>query len=72
VAKAFADVDLPVYLAPGNHDWYGPESLYRLANWSPNVHLFTQDHLVPVNLADGLILWGAAHRAPANTDGFFE
>jgi DNA repair exonuclease SbcCD nuclease subunit len=23
-------------------------------------------------LADGLTLWGAAHRAPANTDGFFD
>jgi DNA repair protein SbcD/Mre11 len=72
VAEAFGQVDIPVYLAPGNHDWYGPESLYRLANWTPNVHVFTEDHFVPVTLAEGLTLWGAAHRAPANTDGFFE
>jgi exonuclease SbcD len=62
----------PVFLAPGNHDWYGPESLYRLNDWSPNVHVFEHDRLEPVPLLDGLTLWGAAHCAPANTDGFLE
>ena len=68
--STFAELDLPVYLAPGNHDWYGPASLYRQVEWSPNVHVFTEDHLVPIEVADGVTLWGAAHRAPANTDGF--
>lgn len=68
---AFARTDAPVYLAPGNHDWYSARSPYALVEWSPNVHLFTEDRLTPVTLADGLTLWGAAHRAPANTDGFF-
>jgi DNA repair exonuclease SbcCD nuclease subunit len=63
---------LPVYVAPGNHDWYGVESLYRRVDWSPNVHIFASDQLEPVTLADGLTLWGAAHCAPANTDGFLE
>lgn len=70
--ELFARLEIPVYLAPGNHDWYGPASLYRFAEWSPNVHVFTDDHLVPVPLVDGLTLWGAAHRAPANTDGFLD
>jgi DNA repair protein SbcD/Mre11 len=61
-----------VFIAPGNHDWYGPESLYRQVSWSPNVHVFSSDRLEPVELENGLILWGAAHRAPANTDGFLE
>ena len=68
---SFADAGLPVYLAPGNHDWLSASSPYALAEWSPNVHLFTSDALAPVTLADGLTLWGAAHRAPANTDPFF-
>ena len=63
---------LPVYLAPGNHDWYGPASLYHQVEWSPNVHVFRSDSLEPVTLADGLTLWGAAHRAPANTAGFLD
>ncbi len=63
---------LPVLLAPGNHDWYGEESLYRQADWTDNVHIFTDAHLTPVELAPGCTLWGAAHRAPANTDGFLD
>lgn len=62
---------IPIYIAPGNHDWYCRESLYQQVRWSPNVHVFSTDHLVPVEL-NGLTLWGAAHCAPANTDGFLE
>ena len=67
----FAELDpTPVYIAPGNHDWYGPESLYQFVEWSPNVHLFRSASLEPVPLADGVTLWGAAHLVPANTQGF--
>ena len=69
--ESFARTDRPIYLAPGNHDWYSARSPYALVEWSPNVHLFTEDRLTPVELADGLTLWGAAHRAPANTGPFF-
>jgi DNA repair protein SbcD/Mre11 len=61
-----------VFLAPGNHDWYGPDSLYRRVNWSSNVHVFDQAHLAPVDLGEGYTLWGAAHCAPANTDNFLK
>lgn len=61
-----------VYLAPGNHDWLGPDSLYATESWPGNVHIFDEDRLQPVTLDDGLTLWGAAHRAPANTDGFLD
>lgn len=69
--ESFARTDRPIYLAPGNHDWYSARSPYALADWSPNVHLFTESSLRPVTLAEGLTLWGAAHRAPANTGSFF-
>jgi exonuclease SbcD len=62
----------PVFLAPGNHDWYGEQSLYRQGSWSANVHVFSEPRLQPIELAEGLTLWGAAHCAPANTDGFFD
>lgn len=68
---SFGGTDIPIYLAPGNHDWLSEASPYAVTDWSRNVHLFTEDRLTPVGLADGLTLWGAAHRAPANTDGFF-
>jgi DNA repair protein SbcD/Mre11 len=71
VRKLFADLDpLPVYLAPGNHDWLGRTSLYERAAWTPNVHVFKSSSLAPTTLSDGLTLWGAAHHAPAGTEGF--
>jgi exonuclease SbcD len=63
---------LPVFLAPGNHDWFGPRSLYSQVQWSPNVHMFVEARLSPVSLVDGFTLWGAAHQAPANTRGFLD
>ena len=69
--ESFARTDRPIYLAPGNHDWYSARSPYALVEWSANVHLFTQARLTPIELADGLTLWGAAHCAPANTGPFF-
>jgi hypothetical protein len=63
---------IPVLLAPGNHDWYGPHSLYAQVSWSPNVHVFTEDHLTGYPLSDAVTVWGAAHRAPANTRGFLD
>lgn len=69
----FAQLDpLPVYIAPGNHDWCGPHSLYQRTEWSPNVHVFATEQLEPRTLADGLTLWGAAHCRPAKSDGFLE
>jgi len=63
---------IPVFISPGNHDWYGPQSLYHGVEWSPNVQIFDESHLRPVGLDDGLTLWGAAHLAPANTPGFLD
>jgi len=63
---------MPVLLAPGNHDWLSATSLYAQARWSSNVHIFTEDHMAPFPLADGLTVWGAAHRAPAFTRSFLE
>ncbi len=63
---------LPVLLAPGNHDWFGPASIYATTEWSPNVHVFTADRLQPFDQLDGVRVWGAAHRAPAGTPGFLE
>ncbi len=71
--EVFAGVHpIPVLLAPGNHDWLGPASLYRQVNWTENVHLFSQPRLEPMTLADGFTVWGAAHCAPANTPGFLD
>jgi DNA repair exonuclease SbcCD nuclease subunit len=61
---------IPVYIAPGNHDWYGPKSLYAQVNWTENVHVFREASLCKVELEDGLWLWGAAHLGPADSSNF--
>lgn len=69
----FAEIaPIPVLLAPGNHDWLGPASLYQRVAWSDNVQLFSQPRMEPTTLADGFTVWGAAHCAPANTPGFLD
>jgi len=71
--STFASIQpIRVFIAPGNHDWYGSRSVYQQTAWSSNVHLFQTGQLEPVELADGLQLWGAAHCAPAGTPGFLE
>ena len=71
--QTFASLDpIRVYIAPGNHDYYGPQSLYATQEWSCNVHIFKEPRFVSVPLADGVTLWGAAHCVPANTDNFLE
>jgi exonuclease SbcD len=63
---------LRVFIAPGNHDWYGPTALYRDVPWSPNVRVFDEGRLTAAPLDGQVTLWGAAHRAPANTDDFLQ
>ncbi len=29
------------FISPGNHDFYGPKSMYRLCDWPGNVKIFT-------------------------------
>jgi predicted phosphodiesterase len=68
------DCSLPVFLAPGNDDWYGPQSVYQQVDWTPNVHVFSSESLTPVELTDGVTLWGSAHVGPGPArdvlDGF--
>ena len=66
--EVFAEVaPIPIFIAPGNHDWLGPTSLYLRSDWPGNVHVFRKDELERRELADGLYLWGAAHHGPAVT-----
>lgn len=64
------DCPVPVFLAPGNDDWYGPQSVYQQVDWTPNVHVFSSESLTPVELADGITLWGAAHVGPGPARDF--
>lgn len=64
-------IDVPIYIAPGNHDWIGPRSLYRQAEWTPNVHVF-DGALRAEELQEGITLWGGGHQRPAGTRNFLD
>ncbi len=61
--KTLAAVPCPVFIAPGNHDYYSPRSVWAGLDWPDNVHIFTSDALERVDLP-GCTLWGRAFTAP--------
>jgi exonuclease SbcD len=66
---------IPVFLAPGSSDYLSPDGPYRAApyqaaEWSGNVHVFTEPHLAGLTVATGITLWGAAHVQPVHPVGF--
>ena len=46
--KACAEMAVPVFIAPGNHDYLSPESPYIKEIWPENVHIFTQPAITSV------------------------
>jgi exonuclease SbcD len=66
LAETFASWQpMQVLIAPGNHDPLLPGSLYRRVEWPENVTVFGSTELEPVELTDGVTIWGLAHREPA-------
>jgi exonuclease SbcD len=59
--------DVPVLIAPGNHDYYSRGCLYDQVTWSPNVSVFCESALAPAVIADGTV-WGGAFRGPERLD----
>ena len=70
--RTFERSGLQVFAAPGNHDYADTDSPYRRIDWPDNVHIFGETHFTSRVLADDVTIWGAAHRKPADTPGFFD
>ncbi len=53
---------VPVFIAPGNHDWYGAHSPYARLSLPDNVHVFTNNAIESVALPQlGVRVYGAAY-----------
>lgn len=59
--EQFARFGRPVYVAPGNHDPYGPASLLARGDVPENVKIFNEAAWRPYPLADGVTLYGFGH-----------
>jgi DNA repair exonuclease SbcCD nuclease subunit len=55
----------PVLIAPGNHDRYVPDSMYRRMDWPDNVHIFGSMEWGSAPIAGGVTVWGVGHNSPA-------
>ena len=71
LSEALGAMQARVFIAPGNHDWYGPGSPYLTVQWPDNVHIFTQPHLEAMAWPEKrLVLHGAAFTASEQSAGF--
>ncbi len=62
VFRALESVGIPVFIAPGNHDFCAPASPYLAETWPENVHIFTHPTMESVTLADlNCTVYGAGY-----------
>jgi len=52
VRSALEDVGVPVFIAPGNHDFCVPNSPWLAESWPENVHIFTHPVLEGISLPE--------------------
>ena len=65
LSQALGQIPCPVFLAPGNHDYYHINSLYAALDWPENVHIFSSGDLEAVELPQlGCVVHGRAFQAP--------
>ena len=60
----FSALKMPVFIAPGNHDYYAPQCPYDRMRLPENIHLFTRGEPEAVSLPElDCTVWGAAFRS---------
>ena len=64
VSSALAELDIPVFISPGNHDFCHSGSAYLAESWPGNVHIFTTPAMESVSLPDlDCRIYGAGYEA---------
>ncbi len=65
--RALREVPAPVFISPGNHDWYSPRSPYARLQLPEHVHVFTDSAVRSVVLPElGARVYGAAFTEPTS------
>lgn len=69
LTEALASLDIPVFIAPGNHDCYHSRSPYAVNRWPDHVHIFTAPELRAVELPRlNCVVHGCAFTSPYRED----
>lgn len=62
--RTLTEVRIPVFIAPGNHDWFSRRSPYAKMSLPYNVFVFQTPSLRPVPLPElGVNVWGAGYNS---------
>lgn len=60
LSGAFSATDIPVFISPGNHDYFSPSSPYSRLRFPENVHIFKSPEIECVELPGlNARVWGA-------------
>lgn len=74
LAAALEEMAVPVFIAPGNHDYCCTDSPYLTGAWPGNVHIFSRPEFQSVALPElDCRVWGAGYTGmdcPALLEGF--
>lgn len=69
VYSALASCGVPVFISPGNHDFYAPNSPWAQERWSENVHIFRKGAIESVALPEiDVRVFGAAFTSMDSPD----
>lgn len=61
LAHSLGQIEAPVFISPGNHDYYSPKCPYARLKLPENVHVFTKPEIESVELPGlGVRIYGAA------------
>ncbi len=65
LAQVFGQMPCPVVIAPGNHDYFAPNSPYARPIWPGNVHIFQTEAVTALPFPElGVTVYGCAFTAP--------
>lgn len=65
LVSALGSIPAPVFIAPGNHDYYSARSPYARLSWPENVHIFKTPNIECAELPEsGVRVWGAGFTQP--------
>lgn len=71
--ETLAKISVPVFIAPGNHDYYTHRSPYALNRWPENVHIFRSGQIEAVELPHlNAVVYGAAFTADGRGDSLLQ
>ncbi len=69
LTAALARMGCPVFISPGNHDFFHPGGVYAKTVWPDNVYIFTTADIRAVELSRlETVVCGAAFTGPSRTD----